>query len=108
MTPEHRNRIRTKAAAGLATALLTLLIASTLHHPGHLTNILLILTAALGATTATLALAAAFAPTNRHPPPAQPPATPSTSCCASYPGTHPEADDTGGSTSPNICAGKRN
>ncbi|OMI91335.1 hypothetical protein BSZ07_00005 [Streptomyces sp. M1013] len=61
MTPEHRNRIRTKAAAGLATALLTLLIASALQHPGHLTSILLIL-------TATLALAAAFAPTTatRH------------------------------------------
>ncbi|MFI1303385.1 hypothetical protein [Streptomyces sioyaensis] len=63
MTPEHRNRIRTRTAAGLATALLTLLIASALHHPGHLTSLLLILTAALGATTATLALAAAFAPT---------------------------------------------
>ncbi|WP_055470024.1 hypothetical protein [Streptomyces ardesiacus] len=63
MTPEHRNRIRTKAAAGLATALLTLLIASALQYSGHLTNLLLILTATLGATTATLALAAAFAPT---------------------------------------------
>ena len=59
MTPEHRNRIRTKAAAGLATVL----IASALQHPSHLTNVLLILTAALGATTTTLALAAAFAPT---------------------------------------------
>ncbi|MFJ8719489.1 hypothetical protein ACIRD9_41050 [Streptomyces violaceus] len=63
MTPEHRNRIRTKAAAGLATALLTLLIASALHYPDHAASILLVLTAALGATTATLALAAAFAPT---------------------------------------------
>ncbi|MFE2267169.1 hypothetical protein [Streptomyces griseosporeus] len=63
MTPEHRSRIRTRTAAGLTTALLNLLIASALHHPGHLTSILLILTAALGATTATLALAAAFAPT---------------------------------------------
>ncbi|MER5971479.1 hypothetical protein ACFYYR_31465 [Streptomyces sp. NPDC001922] len=63
MTPEHRNRIRTKAAAGLATVLLTFLIASALQHPSHLTNVLLILTAALGATTTTLALAAAFAPT---------------------------------------------
>ncbi|MFG2683970.1 hypothetical protein [Streptomyces sp. NPDC048392] len=63
MTPEHRNRIRTKAAAGLATALLTLLIASALHHRGHAASILLVLTAALGVTTATLALAAAFAPT---------------------------------------------
>ncbi|MFJ4873283.1 hypothetical protein [Streptomyces sp. NPDC088757] len=59
MTPEHRNRIRTKAAAVLATVL----IARALQHPGHLTNVLLILTAALGATTTTLALAAAFAPT---------------------------------------------
>ncbi|MEV6133838.1 hypothetical protein AB0M05_44765 [Streptomyces violaceusniger] len=57
MTSEHRNRIRTRTTAGLATALITLLIASALHHPGHLTSILLILTAALGATTATLALA---------------------------------------------------
>ncbi|MFJ3547355.1 hypothetical protein ACIPQH_34940 [Streptomyces rubiginosohelvolus] len=63
MTPEHRNRTRTRTAAGLTTALLTLLIASALHHPGHLISLLLILTAALGATTATLALAAAFAPT---------------------------------------------
>ncbi|MES9623132.1 hypothetical protein ACPCBX_25125 [Streptomyces tuirus] len=62
MTPDHRNRTRAKAAAGLTTALLTLLIAA-LHHPGHLTSLLLILTAALGATTATLALAATFAPT---------------------------------------------
>lgn len=54
MTPEHRNRIRNRTAAGLATALLTLLIASALNHPGHLTSILLILTAALGATTANL------------------------------------------------------
>lgn len=61
MTPDHRNRIRAKTAAGLTTALLTLLIAGALRHPGHLTSILLILTAALGATTATLA--AAFAPT---------------------------------------------
>ncbi|MFC7869466.1 hypothetical protein ACFU5B_37430 [Streptomyces murinus] len=97
MTPEHRNRIRTRTAAGLTTVLLTLLIASALHHPGHLTSILLILTAALGATTATLALAlalaAAFALTTatrtaaRHT---------STSCCSSYPGTHPEVDDTSG------------
>ncbi|TMU96470.1 hypothetical protein, partial [Streptomyces sp. DASNCL29] len=63
MTSEHRNRIRTRTAAGLATVLITLLVASALHHPGHLTSILLILTAALGATTAALALAAAFAPT---------------------------------------------
>ncbi|GES34745.1 hypothetical protein AB0G60_35510 [Streptomyces angustmyceticus] len=63
MTPEHRNRIRTRTAAGLATALLALLTAGALRHPGHLMSILLILTAALGATTATLALAAAFAPT---------------------------------------------
>jgi hypothetical protein len=57
MTPEHRNSTRAKAAAGLAAALLTLLIASALHHPGHAASILLVLTAALGATTATLALA---------------------------------------------------
>ncbi|MGJ5797584.1 hypothetical protein ACSCB1_00005 [Streptomyces europaeiscabiei] len=63
MTPDHRNRTRAKAAAGLTTALLTLPIAAALHYPGHLTSILLILTAALGATTATLALAATFAPT---------------------------------------------
>ncbi|WP_328505129.1 hypothetical protein [Streptomyces sp. NBC_00391] len=63
MTPEHRNRIRTRTAAGLTTALLTLLIAGALRHPGHMISLLLILTAALGATTATLALAAAFAPT---------------------------------------------
>lgn len=62
MTPEHRNSIRTRTAAGLATAFLAFLIAGA-RHPGHLTSILLILTAALGATTATLALAAAFAPT---------------------------------------------
>ncbi|MEU6033014.1 hypothetical protein ABZ825_39510 [Streptomyces tauricus] len=61
MTPEHRSRTRT--AAGLTTALLTLLIAGALHHPGDLISLLLILTAALGATTATLALAAAIAPT---------------------------------------------
>ncbi|MFE9016952.1 hypothetical protein [Streptomyces cyaneofuscatus] len=63
MTPEQRNRTRTRTAAGFTTALLTLLIAGALHHPGHLISLLLILTAALGATTATLALAAAFAPT---------------------------------------------
>ncbi|MFF4590518.1 hypothetical protein [Streptomyces sp. NPDC001388] len=53
MTPEHRNRTRTRTAAALTTALLTLLIAGALHHPGHLISLLLILTAALGATTAT-------------------------------------------------------
>ncbi|MFC8698475.1 hypothetical protein [Streptomyces parvus] len=65
MTPEQRNRTRTRTAAGLTTALLTLLIAGALHHPGRLISLLLILTAALGATTAALALAlaAAFAPT---------------------------------------------
>ncbi|MFJ3891115.1 hypothetical protein [Streptomyces rubrogriseus] len=63
MTPDHRNRTRTRTAAGLTTAFLALLIVGALRHPGHLTSILLILTAALGATTATLALAATFAPT---------------------------------------------
>ncbi|MDX2540055.1 hypothetical protein [Streptomyces scabiei] len=44
--------------------LLTLFIAGVaLHHPGHLTSLLAVFTAALGAITATLALAAAFAPT---------------------------------------------
>ncbi|WP_405956916.1 hypothetical protein [Streptomyces phaeochromogenes] len=60
MTP-HR-RVRT--AAALTTTALTLLIAGAVHHPGHLTHLLLALTAALGATTATLALTAAFAPTS--------------------------------------------
>ncbi|MFC8093412.1 hypothetical protein [Streptomyces sp. NPDC057301] len=63
MTPSHRRRIRTRTAATLTTALLTLLIAGALHHPAHLKVCLAVLTAALGAITVTLALAAAFAPT---------------------------------------------
>ncbi|MGA5291614.1 hypothetical protein [Streptomyces pseudogriseolus] len=43
--------------------LLTGAITAGLHHPGHLVRLLIILAAVLGALTATLALAAAFAPT---------------------------------------------
>ncbi|WP_327350160.1 hypothetical protein OG772_36455 [Streptomyces sp. NBC_01321] len=63
MTRAHRSRTRTRTAAALTTVLLTLLSAGALHHAGHLKSLLVVLTAALGATTATLALASAFAPT---------------------------------------------
>ncbi|MFI5924035.1 hypothetical protein ACIA8M_36635 [Streptomyces anulatus] len=63
MTRVHRNRTRIRTAAALTTTLLTLLSAGALHHTDHLKNLLLLLTAALGAITATLALASAFAPT---------------------------------------------
>lgn len=59
MTPGNR----TRTATALTTVLLALLITGALHHPGHLTSLMIVVTAALGATTATLALAAAFAPT---------------------------------------------
>ncbi|WP_329167792.1 hypothetical protein OG939_36060 [Streptomyces sp. NBC_01685] len=63
MTRAHRRRTRTRTAAALTTVLLTLLGAAALHHPDHIKRLLLCLTAALGAITATLALASAFAPT---------------------------------------------
>jgi hypothetical protein len=56
MTPDHRTRTRTATA-------LTLLITGARHHSGDLAALLIVLTAALGAITAILALAAAFAPT---------------------------------------------
>lgn len=63
MLPSHRTRLRARAAAALTTVLLTLLIAGALHHHDHLKSLLAVLTAALGAITAILALAATFAPT---------------------------------------------
>lgn len=65
MSPDHRKRARTSAATALTT---TLLIATALNHPDHLTRLLTTLAITLGAITATLALAAAFAPTTatRH------------------------------------------
>ncbi|MGW1249546.1 hypothetical protein [Streptomyces sp. NPDC002535] len=62
MNPHHRTRIRTRAAAVLTTIVFGLLITTALHS-AHLTRLLLALAATLGAITATLALAAAFAPT---------------------------------------------
>ncbi|WP_328436206.1 hypothetical protein OHA71_49430 [Streptomyces sp. NBC_00444] len=53
MTTSHRTRIRTRTAAVLTTGLLTLLTAGALHHPGRLTGLLAVLTAALAPTTAT-------------------------------------------------------
>ncbi|MGW0550120.1 hypothetical protein [Streptomyces altiplanensis] len=63
MTAHQRGRIRARAAAALTTAALALLLAGAAHHPGHLAQLLLTLTAALGAVTAVVALAAAFAHT---------------------------------------------
>ncbi|THA77050.1 hypothetical protein E6R60_10780 [Streptomyces sp. A0642] len=63
MTRVPRNRARIRTATALTTAFLTLLGAGSLHHAGHLRWLLLVLAAALGAITATLALASAFAPT---------------------------------------------
>lgn len=51
MTPGNR----TRTATALTTVLLALLITGALHHPGHLTSLMIVVTAALGATTATLA-----------------------------------------------------
>lgn len=62
MNPHHRTRIRTRAAAVLTTIVFGLLFTTALHS-AHLTRLLLALAATLGAITATLALAAAFAPT---------------------------------------------
>ncbi|MGW5782030.1 hypothetical protein [Streptomyces sp. NPDC003863] len=62
MNPHHRTRVRTRAAAVLTTIVFGLLITTALHS-AHLTRLLLALAATLGAITATLALAAAFAPT---------------------------------------------
>ncbi|MET8941839.1 hypothetical protein ABZX28_33160 [Streptomyces rubiginosohelvolus] len=62
MNPHHRTRVRTRAAAVLTTIAFGLLITTALHS-AHLTRLLLALAATLGAITATLALAAAFAPT---------------------------------------------
>ncbi|MGW4055936.1 hypothetical protein ACWENA_34450 [Streptomyces sp. NPDC004779] len=62
MNPHHRTRVRTRAAAVLTTIGFGLLI-TTARHSAHLTRLLLALAATLGAITATLALAAAFAPT---------------------------------------------
>lgn len=52
MTSDHQNRTRTRTAAGLTTALLTLLIAGVLHHPGHLISTPGVTTAASPATQA--------------------------------------------------------
>ncbi|MFJ5829589.1 hypothetical protein [Streptomyces sp. NPDC093089] len=62
MNPHHPTRVRTRAAAVLTTIVFGLLITTALHS-AHLTRLLLALAATLGAITATLALAAAFAPT---------------------------------------------
>ncbi|MGY4966799.1 hypothetical protein [Streptomyces sp. 900105245] len=63
MTPHPRSRVRTQAVTAVSTVLLTGAIAAGLHHPGHLVRLLVVLAALLGAVIATLALAAAFAPT---------------------------------------------
>ncbi len=63
MTPQHRTRARTAISAALTASALTLVFTSALGHPGRMAHVLITLTAVLGATAATLALAAAFAPT---------------------------------------------
>jgi hypothetical protein len=60
MTSSHRTRARTSTATALTTVLFTITIADAFHHPGQ--SIVIVLAAALGAITATLALAAVFAP----------------------------------------------
>ncbi|MGW4725318.1 hypothetical protein [Streptomyces sp. NPDC004291] len=62
MNPHYRTRVRTRAAAVLTTIVFGFLITTALHS-AHLTHLLLALAATLGAISATLALAAAFAPT---------------------------------------------
>ncbi|MGV9252812.1 hypothetical protein [Streptomyces sp. NPDC003697] len=63
MTPRPRSRVRTQAATALTAVLLTDAITAGLDRPGHLVRLLAVLAAVLGALTATLVLAAAFAPT---------------------------------------------
>ncbi|WP_410540136.1 hypothetical protein [Streptomyces sp. KL2] len=62
MTDRQRRRIRTRAAAALTTLTLALLLTG-ITHPGHLTRLLLAVTALLGTITAVIALASTFART---------------------------------------------
>lgn len=63
MTPQHRTRVRASLSAVVTASALTLVFTSALGHPGRLPRVLIALTAVLGTIAATLALAAAFAPT---------------------------------------------